>query len=109
MITLTEDAARHVRDYLWKSGECVGIRLTVRAAGCSGYMHTVEPVEAPKYDDTMFVSRGIDIYVDPTSLLLVDGTVMDYAADGLNAGFKFDNPNYKNICGCGQSFSVDKE
>lgn len=109
MITLTEDAVMHVREYLWKNGEAIGIRLAARAAGCSGYMHSVEFVIAPKYDDKMFVSRGVDIYVDPISLLLVSGTVMDYVTDGLNAGFKFDNPNYKNVCGCGESFSVDKE
>jgi iron-sulfur cluster assembly protein len=106
MITLTESAANHVRAYLAKRGKGVGLRVGVRTSGCSGMAYKLEFADAPQPEDVEFESRGVKVLVDPKSLQYIDGTVLDYAREGLNEGFKFSNPNVKDQCGCGESFNV---
>lgn len=105
-ITLTENAASHIDRYLKNRGGGVGIRLAVKTTGCSGMMHVLEPVDEIAAGDEVFQSHGIDVYVDPKSLVYVDGTQMDYVKQGLNEGFEFKNPNVQGECGCGESFTV---
>ncbi|MDP6024288.1 MAG: iron-sulfur cluster assembly protein IscA [Pseudomonadales bacterium] len=105
-INLTENAASHVNDYLGSRGEGVGIRLAVKTTGCSGLMYVLEPVDEPAQEDLKFESHGVDVFVDPKSLIYIDGTEMDYVKKGLNEGFEFRNPNVKDECGCGESFTV---
>ncbi len=105
-ITMTETAASHVSQYLAERGKGVGIRLAVRTTGCSGLMYVLEPVDELQEEDVRFSSHGVDIFVDPKSLIYVDGTEMDYARKGLNEGFEFRNPNVQSECGCGESFQV---
>ena len=105
-ITLTEKAAEHVTGYLDKRGRGLGIRLAVKTTGCSGLMYVMEPVDEIQSEDLKFESQGIDVYVDPKSLVYIDGTLMDYAKQGLNEGFEFKNPNVQGECGCGESFTV---
>ena len=105
-ITLTEKAAEHVAGYLDKRGRGLGIRLAVKTTGCSGLMYVLEPVDEIQPEDLKFESQGIDVYVDPKSLVYVDGTLMDYAKQGLNEGFEFKNPNVQGECGCGESFTI---
>ena len=105
-VSLTENAARHVESYLGSRGKGVGIRLSVKTTGCSGLMYVLEPVDTPAEEDVQFSSQGVDVYVDPKSLIYVDGTQMDYVKQGLNEGFEFLNPNVQNECGCGESFTV---
>ena len=106
MITLTEKAARHVQSYLAKRGKGVGLRVGVRTSGCSGMAYKLEFVDAPGADDLTFESHGVKVVVDPKSLPFIDGTELDYTREGLNEGFKFNNPNVKDECGCGESFNV---
>ena len=105
-ITLTENAAQHVRDFLAKRGKGVGLRVGVRTSGCSGMSYKLEFADEAGSDDVQFTSGGVTILVDPKSLAYVDGMELDYTREGLNEGFKFKNPNVKNECGCGESFSV---
>ncbi|HYD33680.1 MAG TPA: iron-sulfur cluster assembly protein IscA [Methylophilaceae bacterium] len=105
-ITLTEAAANRVEKYLVNRGKGVGLRLGVRTSGCSGMAYTLEFVDEPKPEDTSFESRGVRVYVDPKSLVYIDGTELDFTKEGLNEGFKFNNPNVKDECGCGESFTV---
>ena len=105
-VSLTESAAKHVESYLDSRGKGVGIRLAVKTTGCSGLMYVIEPVDSPLAEDVQFSSQGVDVYVDPKSLVYVDGTEMDYVKQGLNEGFEFKNPNVQNECGCGESFTV---
>ncbi len=105
-ITLTENAARHVQNFLTKRGKGVGLRVGVRTSGCSGMAYKLEFADEMGGDDLQFVSNGVTVLVDPKSLPYVDGMVLDYTRDGLNEGFKFNNPNVKNECGCGESFGV---
>lgn len=105
-VTLTEKAARHVLNYMTKRGKGIGLRLGVRTSGCSGVAYKLEFVDAIEVDDVTFESNGVKILVDSKSLPYIDGTELDYAREGLNEGFKFNNPNVKDACGCGESFTV---
>ncbi len=105
-ITLTEKAANHVTRYLVRRGKGVGLRLGVRTTGCSGMAYKLEYVDEVSPDDQVFESHGVKVFVDPKSLTYIDGTELDFAREGLNEGFKFNNPNVKDECGCGESFRV---
>ncbi len=105
-VTATENAASRVKSFLQKRGKGVGLRLGVKTSGCSGLAYKLEFVDAVNEEDTHFQSNGIDIYVDAKSLQYLDGTVLDYTKEGLQEGFKFTNPNVKDECGCGESFTV---
>ena len=105
-ITLTENAAQHVNSFMQKRGKGVGLRLGVKTTGCSGLAYVLEFADEIGSEDQVFESRGIKILVDPKSLVYIDGTELDYAKEGLNEGFKFDNPNVTDECGCGESFTV---
>lgn len=105
-ITLTEKAAKHITRYLERRGKGVGLRLGVRTTGCSGLAYKLEYVDDIVADDVIFESLGVQIYVDPKSLPYIDGTELDFVREGLNEGFKFQNPNVKDECGCGESFRV---
>ena len=105
-ITLTETAARHVANHLSQRGKGVGLRLAVRTTGCSGLAYKLEYADNVKPEDHRFQSHGITVIVDPKSLPYIDGTELDFAREGLNEGFKFYNPNVKDECGCGESFTI---
>jgi len=105
-VTLTEQAAKHVQQFLTKRGKGLGLRLGVKTSGCSGMAYALEFVDVPNDDDLKFESFGVTVFVDPKSLPYIDGTELDYVKEGLNYGFKFHNPNEKESCGCGKSFRV---
>lgn len=105
-VTMTERAATHVGKALTQRGKGVGLRLGVRTAGCSGMAYRLEYVDDLADDDSVFESYGVKIVVDPKSLAYLDGTELDFVREGLNEGFKFNNPNVKDECGCGESFHV---
>lgn len=106
MIQLTERAANHIHNFLDNRGHGEGIRVGVRTAGCSGLAYVLEFVDSPDHNDECYQSHGVNIFVDPKSLVYLNGLEMDYVTEGLNSGFKFTNPNQKGECGCGESFSV---
>ncbi len=105
-ITLTEAAARHIAGFIESRGAGVGIRLGVRTSGCSGMAYVLEFADKVESDDHVFEGHGVKVLVDPKSLLYLEGTELDYTREGLNEGFKFNNPNVKDACGCGESFQV---
>ena len=99
-------AANRVATFLASRGKGLGIRLGVRTSGCSGMAYVLEFADDANEDDVVFEDRGVKVLVDPKSLLYLDGTEVDFGKEGLNEGFKFNNPNVKNECGCGESFNV---
>jgi iron-sulfur cluster assembly protein len=105
-ITLTERAADHVARFLSKRGKGIGVRLGVRTSGCSGMAYKLEFADEARPEDLTFESHGVKVFTDPKSLPYIDGTELDYVREGLNEGFKFNNPNVKDACGCGESFNV---
>lgn len=105
-ITLSEKAAQHVSSFLAKRGKGLGLRIGVRTTGCSGMAYKLEYVDESQPEDQTFESFGVKVFVDPKSLSYIDGTELDYVREGLNEGFKFNNPNEAARCGCGESFTV---
>jgi len=105
-ISLTESAAERVRRHIAERGRGVGLRLGIKASGCSGYSYVVDYADAVGGDDLVFDSHGVKVVVDRTQLAAVDGTQIDFVRQGLNEIFRFDNPNAQAQCGCGESFSV---
>ncbi|CAK0755226.1 iron-sulfur cluster insertion protein IscA [Gammaproteobacteria bacterium] len=103
-ITMTETAANRVKTFLEKRGKGLGLRLGVKTSGCSGLSYLLEFVDVFQESDQVFEDQGVRVYVDPKSLVYLDGTELDYSKEGLQEGFKFRNPNVKNSCGCGDSF-----
>lgn len=105
-ITLSTHAAQHVANFLAKRGKGIGIRLGVKTSGCSGMAYKLEFADVALQGDIVFESHGVKVLIDPKSLPYLDGTELDYTREGLNEGFKFNNPNVKDQCGCGESFTV---
>lgn len=105
-ISLTASAAEHVRKFLANRGRGLGIRLGVRTSGCSGMAYVLEFADELDAGDQVFEDLGVKVIVDAKSLLYLDGTELDYTREGLNEGFRFNNPNVKASCGCGESFNV---
>ena len=105
-ITLTEKAAQRVKAFLDKRGKGIGLRLGVKTSGCSGLAYVLEFVDVLNSEDQVFEQHGVNIIVDPKSLVYLNGIELDYVKEGLNEGFKYNNPNVKESCGCGESFHV---
>lgn len=105
-ITVTETAAARVQTFLSSRGKGVGLRLGVRTSGCSGMAYVLEFVDELNPDDEVFEQYGVKVIIDAKSLAFLDGTELDFAKEGLNEGFQFNNPNVKDECGCGESFHV---
>lgn len=105
-ITISAAAAAHVEKQLAQRGSGLGIRLGVRTSGCSGMAYVLEYVDAAEAEDQIFEGHGAKVYIDPKSLSYLDGTELDFVKEGLNEGFKFNNPNVTGECGCGESFQV---
>lgn len=105
-VSLTPAAADRVRNFLADRGHGAGLRFGVKTTGCSGYAYVVNYADEVEDGDHVFESHGVKVIVDAKSLDLVDGTEIDFQKDGLNESFKFKNPRVKDMCGCGESFSV---
>jgi iron-sulfur cluster assembly protein len=106
-IQLTESAARHVQKMMNGRPESIGLRLGTRKSGCTGFAYEVDYAEEVTEDDQVFESHGVKVVVDSDSLPMLDGMTVDFVKSNiLNEGFDFINPNIKDMCGCGESFSV---
>ncbi|HID81793.1 MAG TPA: iron-sulfur cluster assembly protein IscA [Chromatiales bacterium] len=105
-ITLTDSAAERVSNFLAQRGKGLGLRLGVKTTGCSGMAYVMEYVDELEEGDQVFEDKGVKIIINPKSLVYLDGTELDFAREGLNEGFKFNNPNESDRCGCGESFTV---
>lgn len=105
-ITATDSAIKHIRKYIGLRGKGEGIRLGVRTSGCSGMAYVLEYIDGVEPEDNVYEYDEIKIAVDPKSLVYLSGTEVDFVKEGLNEGFKFNNPNVSAECGCGESFNV---
>lgn len=107
MIQITENAAHHIRKQLDKRGSGLGMRLGVKKSGCTGWSYVVDFVDALEPTDRVYEDFGVKVIVDEQSLSFLTGTEIDYVRNNaLNQGLEFRNPNVKDACGCGESFSV---
>jgi iron-sulfur cluster assembly protein len=105
-VTLTSAAAQQVRQALSKRGKGVGLRVGVKQSGCSGLAYVIDYADEALPNDQRFESEGVLVLVDAEQLQYLDGTELDYRREGLNASFKFNNPNVADACGCGESFTT---
>ncbi len=105
-ITLTDKAAEHVQGYLAQRGKGIGLRLGVRTTGCSGMAYVLEFADEVAANDHVFEDNNVTVVVDEKSLVYLAGTELDFGKEGLNEGFRFRNPNVKDECGCGESFTI---
>ncbi|MDO1528028.1 iron-sulfur cluster assembly accessory protein [Fulvimonas sp. R45] len=105
-ITITPAASQRMRQFLERDPAAAGIRFGVKRTGCSGFGYVVDLADSVGADDRLVEVDGVPVVVDSKSLPLVDGTVIDFRRQGLNAGFVFHNPNATGECGCGESFTV---
>lgn len=105
-ITLTAAAAERVQAFLTNRGKGVGLRVGIKTTGCSGLAYVLEFVDEISEGDETFQDKGVTVIVDAKSLVYIDGTELDFVKEGLNEGFKFNNPNQAAECGCGESFTV---
>ena len=105
-ITITESAAGHVAGQLASRGHGLGIRLGVTTSGCSGLAYVLEFVDEVQPEDEVFEDFGVKVFIDPKSLVYLDGTELDFVREGLIEGLQFRNPNVSAECGCGESFTV---
>lgn len=106
MLTLTPTAVTKVKSIIAERGEESGLRIAVIGGGCSGFQYQMSLDKDANPDDQIIEQDGLKVFVDTRSLLYLHGTQVDYV-DALNgSGFKFDNPNAKSACGCGESFNA---
>ncbi len=106
VVSVTSKAAGQIRKALDKRGSGVGLRISIKTSGCSGYAYALEFADQAGAEDLCFDTEGVTVLVEARSLPLIDGTQLDWVREGLNEGFKFNNPNVSATCGCGESFTV---
>ena len=109
MLTITDEGAKRVNNFLEARGSGLGIRVKVTTTGCSGFAYGIEFADQIDEGDNVFEDKGVTIIVDPKTLLMVDGTQLDYKQEGINEGFEFNNPLAGDTCGCGESFTMKKD
>jgi iron-sulfur cluster assembly protein len=107
-VQLTESAARRINQQIAQRGRGVGLRLGIRKAGCSGYAYTLDYADEVGPDDLAFETHGARIVLAKAELAMLEGLTVDYRREGLSEAFRFDNPNAKALCGCGESFYLEK-
>ncbi len=105
-VFITESAATQIKKQLAKHEKSIGLRLGVKKSGCSGYAYVLDYADIVAESDQLFEQFGVKILVNQEDLRIIDGIELDYRKEGLNAAFKFNNPNVKGMCGCGESFAV---
>ena len=105
-ITLTEKAAKQIAKQLEQRGSGIGLKVGAKVSGCSGFSYVLDYADEQAETETVFEQFGVKLLVENEDMDKLDGLVLDYAKEGINTAFKFNNPNAKGVCGCGESFSV---
>lgn len=106
-VTLTESAAQQIQQALAKRGSGLGLRVGIKHVGCAGLAYTYDYADIINADDSRFDEYGATLLVDAKSLPFLDGSVLDFKKDTFKQGFQFHNPQMKDACGCGESFSIE--
>ena len=106
-IKLTESAAKHVESMLAKRGRGIGLRLGTTQSGCTGFAYVIDYADSLTEEDLVFESHGVKVIVAKQYLKMLAGVEIDFTkSDAINQVFKINNPNVKDMCGCGESFNV---
>ncbi len=104
-ITLTKSAATRIAQQIRKN-DSLALRFAAKASGCSGFSYVMDFADNIQEEDVVFNNYDVQVVIDTKSLEILDGTEIDYVAEGLNQTFKFSNPKATNECGCGESFAI---
>ena len=108
VVTFSEAAVKHLVSYLSKNKEPIGVRLSVKKTGCSGFSYVVDYVKEAKVGDSVLdLSTEYQVFIDKASTPFLNGMHVDYVKQGLNFKFIFNNPNQTGQCGCGESFTIN--
>lgn len=105
-ISVTENAVKQIQRQLDKRGKGIGLRLGVKESGCTGYAYVLDYADEINDGDSVFEEYGVKVIIHEKDLQYLEGIQLDYRREGINEAFRFDNPNVKDMCGCGESFSV---
>ena len=107
VITLTDAAARRVKDIIAKADRpLAGVRVGVRNGGCAGMSYTMEYAEMAARGEDVVEDKGVKVFIDPKAVLFLFGTEMDFQTTKLASQFVFNNPNQTSACGCGESVAL---
>ena len=105
-LNISPAAAEQIHRVLEERGKGLGLRVSVKPSGCSGYSYVLDFADEAAANDVAFEEHGARVFVAPEALEMLDGSEVDYVSEGLNRFFRFNNPNVKDQCGCGESFTV---
>ncbi len=105
-IGLTAAAAGRIQQQLAERGRGLGLRLSVKSSGCHGYSYVMDYADEIKAEDQVFEAHGAKLVIDTPSIGFMDGSTLDFVREGLNQRFRVLNPKAKDLCGCGESFSL---
>ncbi len=109
LMTVSDKAAGHITALLAKDTDAIGLRVGVKSGGCSGLMYDIGYAHERKPHEDVVEDNGVTLFIDPTVVMFLIGSEMDFQEDKFQSGFVFNNPNELDRCGCGESFRVDKE
>ncbi|HFD11165.1 MAG TPA: iron-sulfur cluster assembly accessory protein [Crenotrichaceae bacterium] len=105
-VTLSDRAITQIKSQLEKRGKGVGMRLGVKKSGCSGFAYVIDYADEVSDDDQVFDNHGVKVVIKNSDLNFLNGIELDYTREGISEAFRFNNPNVKATCGCGESFNV---
>ncbi len=108
IITVTQNAANRIKEIIGASDDVMGVRVSIKDAGCVGVSYVIDKVKTPIKGDDYIISNGVEIFIDPKATLYLLGTEMDFETTKMSSGFTFKNPNQTEECGCGQSVILKK-
>lgn len=106
VLTITEAAGSRVRDIMAGTDGAAGIRIGIKKGGCAGMEYTIDLVQEPDPKDDKVEANGATVFVEPSAVLFLLGTEMDFEVTKLRSGFVFNNPNQTSACGCGESVEL---
>ena len=107
VIKLSENAAIRIKEIMSKAEkDSIGVRVGVKSGGCAGMSYIMEYAKTSKPEDEVIEDKGVKLFIDPSAIIYLIGTEMDYKKDEFSSSFVFKNPNEPERCGCGESFKV---
>ena len=107
IITLSDNAAQRIKEIMSKAKDSsIGVRIGVKSGGCAGMSYVMEYAKSSNLNDEVIEDKGVKVLIDPSAVMYLLGTEMDYKKEELSSTFVFKNPNETERCGCGESFKV---
>ena len=107
IITLSEKAAKRIKEIISKNQNSLGVRVGVKSGGCAGMEYVMEYAKEKNLNEELIEDKGVKVFIDPKAVMYLLGTQMDYKKDKFSSSFVFNNPNETERCGCGESFKID--